>query len=245
MPHPGRLSSYYVPCLPRSNSPIATFRSAAVQSTNQSNRRQLAFRNWPQVHSEGFCGAEAQPNLQGHIEKDLYRDILIFLAPGHFSMINLGVVFDKKVWLQDIWCELYISAFLKLEMINVVNLFWVGKWLKQRWSYPVLGPLIPHLYPCGYIHQDIPAKWATKLSQSNFPGILLALVCETHPICLDYGALVQSSPRERILRNMCLGQDFLSWPLACPGEEIKPQRGQKTHPSGHIRISIVHCPGFI
>lgn len=98
-----------------------------MQSTNQSNRRQLAFRNWPQVHREGSCGAEAQPNLQGHIEKDRYWDTLLFLAPGHFSMISLGVVFDKKVRLQGIRCELYISAFLKFEMIHVVNLFWVGK----------------------------------------------------------------------------------------------------------------------
>lgn len=68
-----------------------------MQSTNQSNRRQLAFRNWPQVHREGSGGAEAQPNLQGHIEKDLYWDILLFLAPGHFSMINLeGLFLTRK-----------------------------------------------------------------------------------------------------------------------------------------------------
>lgn len=55
---------------------------------------------------------------QGHNEKDLSWEILLFSAPRHFSMKLTGVVFDKKVWIRGIWCECISSAFVRVEMIK-------------------------------------------------------------------------------------------------------------------------------
>lgn len=73
---------------------------------------------WLQVHSTGSCGDYAQPDLPGHTEKDLSWDILLFLTPRHFSVNFSRVVFDKKFWIQGIFCEFIISAFPKVEMIK-------------------------------------------------------------------------------------------------------------------------------
>ena len=52
----------------------------AVQSTNQWNRQQLAFRKWLPVHSTGSCGDYVQPDLpRTHWEGSVL---------GHFIALN-------------------------------------------------------------------------------------------------------------------------------------------------------------
>lgn len=128
---------------------------------------------------------------------------------------------------------------------------WIGKWVEQGWT-PSLSASHLHLrllwLPLS--HHEVSTKQTTKFSQSNLPGILLSLVYELHPICLDQGASVHICPRGLILRKQNLGQDFFHQPLACPGEEIKPQSSPKTQPgfqdmSGQATLTVLVSTLFV
>lgn len=110
-------------------------RSVAVQSTNQSNRQQLAIRNWLHVHSEGSCGDSAQPKLpRAHWEGSALGHFIVFSSQA-FLYESQGCFWQGNMNLgYSVWTHhLCLSRGWNDEGPCIVPLFWIGKGLEQGW----------------------------------------------------------------------------------------------------------------
>lgn len=158
------------------------------------------------------------------------------------------IIFDKGMWIWSILWEISSLHSSRLKWLRSIcnKLFPQCEAMESRMVTSSAVPPLPHLNPRWllFIYHEVTTKpsdhtFSVQHSRNSL-GIRM-----WHETSLPWlGSSGSELPQKNYPKKVVFRARFLSWPLACPGEQTKPWSGSETNqPSGNVRTSNDDCPG--